>query len=70
MLNAMFDGFEKGTETKVWQVWLGSLAWYIDNDKMTQENAVSIMTGSEGMSGPPIDTNEVVTIWNSIMSKP
>ena len=41
-----------------------------DNDKMTQENAVRIVMTAAENSQPPIDTNEVVTIWNSIMSKP
>lgn len=70
MLNAMFDGFEKGTRNEGMASLVGSLAWYIDNDKMTQENAVRIVMTAAENSSPPIDTNEVVTIWNSIMSKP
>ena len=70
ILNAMFDGFEKGTRNEGMTSLVGSLAWYIDNDKMTQENAVRIVMTAAENSSPPIDPEEVATIWNSIMSKP
>lgn len=70
ILNAMFDGFEKGTRNEGMTSLVGSLVWYIDNDKMTQENAVRIVMTAAENSSPPIDPEEVATIWNSIMSRP
>lgn len=69
ILNAMLDGFEKGTRNDGMTSLVGSLAWQIYNDKITEENALRVVGIAAQNSSPPMSKDEVNTIWNSIMKK-
>lgn len=69
ILSAMLDGFEKGTRNDGMTSLVGSLAWQIYNDKITEEIALRVVGIASQNSSPPMSKDEVNTIWNSIMKK-
>lgn len=69
VINAMFDGFEKGTRNEGMTSLVGLLAWYVRNNKLTNHNARRIVMEAAKNSEPPMDMKELSTIWNSIAGR-
>lgn len=69
VINAMFDGFEEGTRNDGMTSLVGSLVWYVRNNKLTNHNARRIAMEAAKNSEPPMDIGELSTIWNSIVGR-
>ncbi|WP_145339533.1 bifunctional DNA primase/polymerase [Staphylococcus epidermidis] len=67
IIQAMIYGFEKGERNNEMASLIGTLKWYIENDKISHEMAVELVLFVGRQCQPALDENEISNIWNSIV---
>lgn len=67
IVQAMIYGFEKGERNDEMASLIGTLKWYIKNDKISHEMAVELVLFVGRQCQPALDEDEISNVWNSII---
>lgn len=67
IVQAMIYGFEKGERNNEMASLIGTLKWYIKNDKISHEMAVELVLFVGRQCQPALDEDEISNVWNSII---
>mgnify|MGYP001941384483 CR=1 FL=1 len=69
IFQAMQFGFEKGERNERMTSIVGTLVWYVANEKFGEDDALFIVDTIAKRCNPPMEQKEWETIWNSVVNK-
>lgn len=68
IFQAMQHGFQKGErDTKMTSI-IGTIHWYVSNDKFQEDDAIYIVETIAEKCNPPISSAKLEKIWNSVVA--
>ena len=67
IVQSMIYGFKKGERNDEMASLIGTLKWYVKNDKISHEMAVELVLFVGRQCQPPLEEAEVEQVWNSII---
>ena len=69
IFQAMQYGFEQNERNKKMASIIGTMVWYVRNDKFGEDDALFIVDTIAKQCNPPMEQEEWEVIWNRVVTK-